>query len=176
MTDSGSSVAGFQYMMFLILFVLGIILTIISISRKVSYSKEIKKLDDYDIDKLDKEMNNENAFYYEKTRTYLTDNYIVNLGLPFSIIRYSNILWMYRFEQRTNVIKTEQSNKVLTNDGVTRNIVRMDVLTKKQKEILDEIWNTIISKNDKMLIGYTKENISKMKEKVKEIKQNRRTK
>ena len=32
------------------------------------------------------------------------------------------------------------------------------IVTKEKKEIYDEIWNTIASKNTNILLGYTKEN------------------
>ena len=34
----------------------------------------------------------------------------------------------------------------------------MSIITKEKKEIYDEIWNTIASKNTNILLGYTKEN------------------
>ena len=43
------------------------------------------------------------------------------------------------------------------------NICSIDVISKNKKEIFEEVWNTIVSKNDKVLIGYTKENIDKVK-------------
>lgn len=40
----------------------------------------------------------------------------------------------------------------------------MNVLTKTNKEIYQEIYETILNKNSKILNGFTKENKEKMKE------------
>ena len=36
-----------------------------------------------------------------------------------------------------------------------------------EKEVYDEIWNTILSKNGNITVGYTKENRKEMKERFK---------
>ena len=36
-----------------------------------------------------------------------------------------------------------------------------------KKEVYDEIWNTILSKNGNITVGYTKENRKEMKERFK---------
>ena len=37
----------------------------------MNYLNKLKKLDEYDISKVDKEMNNPESFYYESSRLYL---------------------------------------------------------------------------------------------------------
>lgn len=175
MTASDSEVAsGYTVLFFLTIFFGGIFL-ICSVVQLCRFLKATKKLDGIQIDEIDNEMNSQTAFYYEKVHLYLTEHYIINFGGRFNIIRYEDILWMYPFEMRHNGIKTSQSLKVLTKDGVTSTIASIDIITKKKKEVFEEIWNTIISKNNQMLLGYTKENISTMKEKIKEIKNNKKT-
>lgn len=49
----------------------------------------------------------------------------------------------------------------------------LSILLLRKKEIYNEIWNTILSKNDKIVTGYTKENIRLMNQKIKEIKGNK---
>ena len=109
------------------------------------------------IEKLDEEMNSSNAFYYKNTHLYLTENYIINFSGMFKVISYKDVIWMYSMVYRTNGIKTKQSIKVMTKNGKTYEIAAIDVLTKAKKEIYDEIWNTIISKNNNIILGYTKE-------------------
>ena len=83
---------------------------------------------------------------------------------------------MYPFEQRVNGIRTTQNIKIFTSEGKTYTIVSIEMVTKKKKEIFDEIWNTIASKNDKMRLGYTSENIKEMNAKAKEIKNAKKAK
>lgn len=152
---------------FIIVFALGAIGFIGALHNYISFEKNIEKMDSSLINSLDEEMNNPNAFYYEKTHVYLTDNYIINFNGKFIVIDYKDIVWMYPYEQRTNGIKTAQAIKIMNNEGKTYTIATIQGITKAQKEVYNEIWNTIISKNGSITLGYTKENIKEMKEKFK---------
>lgn len=140
------------------------IIFIYSIIKKIKYSKSLKNISDSTIYKIDKEMNDKDAFYYKRTKLYLTDNYIVNFSGKFSINEYKDIYWLYPYEFRYNGVKTNQAIKFMTKEGKTYTVASLDPYSKKSKEIYNEIWDTIVSKNDSMLLGYTKENIKKSKE------------
>ena len=142
----------------------GFICLIINVIQKIRFNKNVKKLDEYMIEKLDKEMNDSNSFYYEKLHLYLTENYIINFRGTFKAIEYQDIVWMYSMIYRTNGIKTNQSIKVMTKDGKKQEIAVINAVTKTRKEMYEEIWNTILSKNSKMAVGYTKEAEKQAKE------------
>ena len=173
MTSSDTQIAFIPFCIFVILLIIGLVILILSIIELFNFKKSINKMDDIEISDLDKELNDKESFYYDKANLYLTKSYIINFNLKFKIIKYEDILWMYPYEQRTNGIKTSQSIKVVTNDGKTHTIATIDIVTKKKKEIFTEIWNTIANKNKNMLLGYTKENIKIMKNKLKEIKKDK---
>lgn len=157
-TSTGTDeIAFFQYIMAFILGLLGIIAIVVNIIQKAKFSKGIKKMDESLIETLDNEMNAQDAFYYERIHLYLTNHYIINFKGTFRVIEYQDIIWMYSMIYRYNGIKTNQSIKVMTKDGKTHEIAAIDVATKAKKEMYEEIWNTIISKNSRMAIGYTKE-------------------
>ena len=59
---------------------------------------------------------------------------------------------------------------MMSKDGKNYNIASINPLTKTNKEIYDEIWNTILSKNNDMLIGFTNENQQEARSYVKELK------
>lgn len=170
MTIEGNSNANILLCLFILFLLFGVIGTISSLIQLISFKKKTSKMDSDLIEELDNEMNDEKSFYYEKIHLYLTDKHIINFDGKFTVIDYKDIVWMYPFEQRTNGIKTSQAIKVMTEDGKTYTIATIDVVSKAKKEIYNEIWNTIISKNNKMLLGYTKENIQEMKEKKKNKK------
>lgn len=134
--------------------------------QKFRFSRSIKKMDEDLIEKLDNEMNASDAFYYEKLHLYLTKNYIVNFQGSFKVIDYKDIIWMYAMNYRTNGIKTSQSIRVMTKDGKNHQIAAINVISKAQKEMYEEIWNTIASKNGTILLGYTKENAIEAKEMI----------
>jgi len=130
------------------------------------FKRKIKKLSNEEKEKIDKEMNDKDAFYYKNAHMYLTKNYIVNFASTFEAIPYKNIIWVYKYELRQNGIKTQQSVKVMTKDGKTHVIATLSGLTKKAKDVFDEILETVATRSTNALIGYTKENRNKVKEKI----------
>lgn len=152
---------------FFIVLIFGVIGFIVSVWNYISFGKTMEKMDNGLLSDLDEEMNHPDAFYYEKTHLYLTNHYIVNFNGKFVAINYQDIVWMYPYEQRTNGIKTTQAIKVMNNEGKTYTIATVSAVTKAQKAVYDEIWNTIVSKNSNIKLGYTKENINEMKERFK---------
>ena len=52
-------------------------------------------------------------------------------------------------------------------DGKTYELALVSIMTKANKDVYDKIWNTIINKNDKMLVGYNEENIKIISEMMK---------
>lgn len=169
MTKDATDTAGFEYLLGAILLVSGTVVFIVGILRIVTYKNKLKKLDEYDISKVDKEMNNPESFYYESSRLYLTPNYIVNFGFNLDIIKYDELIWMYPTERRVNGIKASKSIVLQDKYGKYHTIASIDIITKAKKEEYEEIWNTISNKNDKLLLGYNKENINKSKEITKNI-------
>lgn len=143
---------------------IGIISFFIVLAQKLIFSSTLKKMDADEIEKLDDEMNDSSAFYYEKADLCLTNNFVVNFGGKFKILEYKDIVWIYVLERRTNGIKTSKSIKAMTKDGKVHTIATIEFITKAKKETFDEIWNTICSKNPNVAVGYTKENIKQMKE------------
>lgn len=170
MTQSDGAIGDFQYIMGVIFGILGLVMFIIFAIYKMSFKKGVRKLDSSEITKIDMEMNDPEAFYYEKAHLFLTKNYIINFAGIFNVINYKDIIWIYPFVMRTNGIKTSQSIMVVTKDGKAKKVADIDIFTKSKKEIFDEIFNTIASKNDKIIIGYDKESQMKAKELLNSIK------
>ncbi len=132
----------------------------------LSFKRKVNKLTTEQREQIDKEMNDSNAFYYANAHTYLTENYIVNFASTFEAIPYSDIIWVYQFIQRRNGIKASQSVIVMTKNGKKHTIATLNGLTKKAKDVFDEILQTIAKKSTNALIGYTSENRKQVKEKI----------
>ncbi len=167
MSISENATATMAKYVFIILLVIGAIGLLVTLYRYFTFEKNLGKMDPDVVNSLDDEMNSPNAFYYEKAHMYLTDHYIITFQGKMTVIAYQDIVWMYAYEQRTNGIKTSQAIKVMTNEGKTYTIATIAGITKAQKEVYDEIWNTILSKNGNITVGYTKENRKEMKERFK---------
>ena len=169
-TVDESDVGTLQLFLFLIFFLIGLIGTVLSAYELIRFRRSISKMDISLIEELDSEMNNPDAFYYEKAHLYLTNKYIINFNNRFVVIDYQDIVWMYPYTRRTNGIKTTQSIRVQTEEGKTYTIAEIEFITKAKKEAYNEIWNTIVSKNNKIVLGYTQENIKEMKERFRKKK------
>lgn len=163
MEASDTSVADLPYLLSIVCFVIGVIGVIVSFLQLHKFNKSIKKMGDSLIQKLDSEMNSSNAFYYDKAHLYLTDNFIINFSGFFKVINYKDMAWVYPFLYRTNGIKTSQSIIVITKDGKKHNVANIDIITKAKKETYNEIYNTIVSKNKDVAVGFTKQSEEKAK-------------
>ncbi len=128
------------------------------------FKKKVEKISPEERQKIDKEMNDKEAFYYKNAHTYLTKNYIINFMSTFEAIKYQDVIWVYKYELRQNGVKTQQSVQVMTRDGKNHTIATLNGLTKKAKDVFNEILETIAARSSNALIGYTKENREKVKE------------
>ncbi len=164
MTLDSSNTAVVPSALFVLFLLFGGAGTILSLYQLIRFKISINNMDITFLQELDNQMNNENAFYYSKAHIYLTDKYIINFNNRFVVIDYNDIIWMYPYEHRVNGIKTSKSIKVVTKDKKTYTIASIEPITKAKKDVFDEIFNTIANKNKEMLLGYTKENMSTVKE------------
>lgn len=166
MTKEQDSTTSMFETLFFITLIAGAISLIVTVYNLFKFRRSIKKLDMSTLQELDMKMNDEKSFYYDKAHLYLTDTHVITFADKVSAIDYNDIIWMYPFERRTNGIRTGKAIKIMTNKGKTYTLAYMELITKAKKEIYDEIWNTIVSKNNNMLLGHTEENIKLAKERV----------
>lgn len=170
LTNNSNNAGEAQTIMSLILLGVGIFILIYERINHHRFNKNIKNLDASTLLKLDSEMNASNAFYYQAAHLYLTENYVINFSGTFRAIPYQDIVWLYPYEYRVNGIKTNQSIIAVTKDGKKNNIANIDIVTKKKKEAYDEIFNTIASKNDSIILGYSTEARKKAQETLNKYK------
>jgi len=125
---------------------------------------KMKKISDEDWERVNEELDADDAFYYKNAKLSLTKNYIVDFSKGLKVFKYSDLLWMYKYEYRYNGINTQLSIILYTEDKKRHVIAALPGYTKKSKEVNKEIMESIMDKNKKMFVGYTKENRAKMKE------------
>lgn len=133
-----------------------------------------KKIDDDELAKIESELDGKETFHYERAHLILTKNYIISGGGTILITKIKDIFWIYEHRLRQNGITTQKSLFVLTTDGKTKSIMNVDGVTKKSTAALQEIMDTIVSRNDKILVGYSKENQEKAREFTKELKRQKK--
>ena len=152
----------------------GLSLLFVGIFRTVNFNSNMKKINPMEISLIESEMNSSEAFYYNKLKLYLTKNYLIILNGNFIVYKYSDILWMYPFEQKYYGATVSKAIKIFTVDGKTTMFANISIQNKTQKQTYEEIWETILNKNSNIKLGYTKENIAYFKEVSKEIKSKRK--
>ncbi|MCM1053302.1 MAG: hypothetical protein NC483_04955 [Ruminococcus sp.] len=144
--------------------------------RKVQTTNVLKKIDDSELEKIEKELDDKDAFHYEKAHLILTKNYIVSLTGKLLFLKYKDVIMMYEYRLRQYGVTTNKSLMVMDRLGKVKPIVQVDGVTKKSKAIINEVAETIASKNEDMLVGYTSDNLKKAKEIAKKNKEKEKEK
>ena len=150
-----SMLVGIGILLDIFSFVVIIMYIIDVISLKVCMGK-------INVEELKNELYSSNSFDYKKENVYLTKNYIISRINVLKVTKYDDIVWIYIFEQKQNGITHTVSiiGKLNNKKSVTL------ASTFRNKDKLNDIMNEIVSKNKKILVGYTKENIEAFKNNI----------
>lgn len=158
----GSFLTGFFFILIIIIYI------VIVIKSK----KTLNNISEEELAKIDAEINNINNELYSKMKIYLLKDYIVDLGNSIVILKYEDLLWAYPFEQRYNGLLINKCIKLVDKKNKKYDVASSKILDKNKDEILQEILKEIKEKNQDVLLGFNTENRKKVKEKLKEIKEN----
>lgn len=79
-------------------------------------------------------------------------------------------MWVYPFITKQNGITTSKSIYVVTNNGKSNVIAVVNTWGKKNKASYEELYQDIINKVPNVLVGYSKENMEKLKKCIKNRK------
>jgi len=131
---------------------------------KIRLDRTFKKIDDEELKKIEEEIDDKDSFHYERAHLILTKNYIISFLSGFKALKYEDIIWIYEYRLRQYGMTTQKSIMVMDKTGKVKPLITLDGVTKKSKLVFDEIADTILSKNSKILVGYNKENKKKIKE------------
>lgn len=134
------------------------------IIMKIRLDRTFKKIDDEELRKIEEEIDDKDSFHYERAHLILTKNYIISFLSGFKVLKYEDIIWIYEYRLRQYGMTTQKSIMVMDKTGKVKPLITLDGVTKKSKLVFNEIVDTILSKNNKILVGYNKENKKKIKE------------
>lgn len=152
----------FMYIVMGIFVIIGGCLIIGYFNNRKSTKKCLAKYEGK-LDKIEDELNSSSVSDYSKYKLYITNKYIVSYVSGLQIIEYKDIVWLYPMD-RTYRGNTTRTIFVITEDSKTHTVCAINV-SKKTKIILDEIYESILTKlPEKALAGYTNENRLKVKE------------
>lgn len=124
--------------------------------------KKLNKLTAKELTTLAKELEEDNLVIYEKEKLYITKSYFIKLKGCIDVIKIKDIVWYYKEDVRTNGFKTNQRVIVFTKDAIKHVILTLAKI-KQSCVKLDNIVGILDKRLSKALVGYTKENIEKVK-------------
>lgn len=119
----------------IILVSIGTSLSIIFIKNNNKNYKLLRKLSKTEISKINKELTSG----IKSKKTYITDNYILNYSMGTSLIKYEDIIFAYKHNQKNNkndiiVIYTKDLEKTIV--YIDSNIKLLEIIKKKNKKVL----------------------------------------
>jgi len=147
-------------------FALPFIIAIIFIENKIK--RVLKNLSPEEAKLISNEVENEGTIIYEKVNIFLTENYLISFEKSLDIIKYTDILWIYYTDLKQNGVLSNRYINIITNKHKDRSIPIIPY--GKTKNVHLEILDNIASKNSTILVGYTPENVGKMKDTKKKYK------
>ena len=136
----------------------------------ISQRKSFEVLDDpqFGDSEILKEINDPEAVFYKDASLYLTKNYLVSVKGNIESVRYEDISWVYVTNHRTNAIPDYDFLNVNTTDGRRIVCANSPTFGKKKREatrqLHADIMEELFNRNDKIRLGYVKENIDAYQE------------
>lgn len=150
------------------LFFIIVIITYIVIIIK--NKKTFKNMTNEELAKIDSEISMMSTSEYADMKFYLLKDYIVDLANSMIILKYSDIIWAYPFEQRYNGLLVNKCIRLVDKNNKMYDVANTKVLNKNKDEIIQEILRKLLEKNSDLILGFTNDNRKLVKEKIKETK------
>ena len=141
---------------------LGGILVIAYVCVKSRTKKNMKKVEEK-WDSILQEIDSSDCFHYKKANLYVTKNYLISYASGLEIYDYKDIVWIYPHEYRYNGSLSQKSMMIVTKDSKARKLATVNA-SKKNLNMFDEMYESLLNRMPDVLSGYTKENKAKAKE------------
>ncbi len=146
------------------LIIFSIISLIISFIIRFKSQKILNEIEDNELKKIEKELNEYEAIYYKKCHLILSKNHLITFIDGLKIYNYKDIIWIYENKIKQKGFTIIRTISVLNKNGKTIDIAQIPGMNTKNEKIISEILTNISKKNKNILIGYTTENKKKAKE------------
>jgi len=158
-SEGGSSSSSwiFLFGMLAILFIFSGLVFGLGYWEEIKLIKKSTKM--FKCDEIIQELRKKTTKIFEPQNIYLTEEYIVSLQNYLDIIKYQDIFWIYTIKgiENTRLVAATANGEVI-------------IASAYKEERLDRIIEIIKEKNEKILLGYTKENRKKYKEYKRKLK------
>ena len=94
---------------------------------------------------------------------YITKNYLISYAAGLELYDYKDIVWIYPHEYRYNGSLSQKSMMIVLKDSKTKKLATVSA-SKKNLNMFDEMYESLLNKMPDVLSGYTKENKEKAKQ------------
>ena len=145
-----------------IFLVIGGILIIAFVCVKMRTKKNMKKVEE-NWEKILNELDSSDCFHYKKANLYITKNYLISYAAGLELYDYKDIVWIYPHEYRYNGSLSQKSMMIVLKDSKTKKLATVSD-SKKNLNLFDEMYESLLNKMPDVLSGYTKENKEKAKQ------------
>ena len=145
-----------------IFLVIGGILIIAFVCVKMRTKKNMKKVEE-NWEKILNELDSSDCFHYKKANLYITKNYLISYAAGLELYDYKDIVWIYPHEYRYNGSLSQKSMMIVLKDSKTKKLATVSA-SKKNLNMFDEMYESLLNKMPDVLSGYTKENKEKAKQ------------
>ncbi len=145
-----------------IFFVIGGLLIIAFVCVKARTKKNMKKVEEK-WDTILNELDSSDCFHYKKASLYITKNYLISYAAGLELYDYKDIVWIYPHEYRYNGSLSQKSMMIVLKDSKTKKLATVSA-SKKNLNMFDEMYESLLNKMPDVLSGYTKENKDKAKQ------------
>jgi len=81
---------------------------LVFIIMRIKLDKSFKKIDDEELRKIESEIDDKDAFHYERAHLILTKNYIISFLSGFKVLKYEDIIWIYEYRLRQYGMTTQR--------------------------------------------------------------------
>ena len=156
----GAFLTGFFFVIMIITYI------VIIIKNK----KTLKNITNEEIAKIDSEISQMSSSEYNDMKFYLLKDYLVDLSNNIVILKYSDIIWAYPFEQRYNGLLVNKCIKIVDRNNKVYNVSNTKVLNKNKDEIIEDILRKLKEKNADIILGFTSDNRKLVKQIIKDLK------
>ncbi|MBO4458925.1 MAG: hypothetical protein J5802_14560 [Butyrivibrio sp.] len=142
---------------------LAVISVIILISASIPYVRHrllLKEMSESDTNTLCTETGDPRTVYIKKGSTYLTPGYLISFGSSLNVIKYQDILWAYRVNERSGLGISLTAVKLLTADMRYIQVSEIHGIVSGRDEMINQVLDAIHTHNPQTAIGYTPDYIN----------------
>ncbi len=134
------------------------------IFNKRKSDKLIDSLSEKDVSLISSDIDKKTCIKFDKNKIYLTSNYIVDFKDKLNVIKYSDVLWVYQIERKSYGLFLVGRSIIIYDKKFRKYEIASGFRIKKDKDDFDKVYNFIVKKCSKAVVGYGEDQVEKVRE------------